>query len=229
MGAGGLVQVARCGGEYVAIKRIEKIICHDDHVRESTLNERRILARLADERAQDETKHPFIIKLLAAFQNNESLCLMLDYHPTDLHTRIEFYHYRKKAFPRRLLRFHIYELCTAVVGLHEAGIIHRDIKPENILIDRQGHIVVCDFGLAAESSGVEPLKLVSPSWMRWRDTVALTFAEDKMVGTEYYTAPEILLGWAYSTAVDWWSVGAVMYHMWTSMVRSRSFLAVNWD
>ncbi|KAI4521645.1 kinase-like protein [Schizophyllum commune Loenen D] len=226
MGAGGLVQVARCGGEYVAIKRIEKILCHDDHVRESTLNERRILARLAEERAQDETKHPLIIKLLAAFQNNESLYLML-VSAQSIRGRPK--RSRTFAFPRRLLRFHIYELCTAVVGLHEAGIIHRDIKPENILIDRQGHIVVCDFGLAAESSGVEPLKLVSPSWMRWRDTVALTFAEDKMVGTEYYTAPEILLGWAYSTAVDWWSVGAVMYHMWTSMVRARSFLAVNWD
>ncbi len=40
------------------------------------------------------------------------------------------------------------ELCEVVAALHEAGLIHRDIKPENVMLERDGHIRLIDFGIA---------------------------------------------------------------------------------
>lgn len=54
----------------------------------------------------------------------------------------------------------------------QRGIIHRDIKPENVLLDKEGHVVLIDYGLSKVVDGVP---------------------NESHVGTEPYIAPEILL------------------------------------
>ncbi|KAI9339815.1 kinase-like domain-containing protein [Zopfochytrium polystomum] len=74
-----------------------------------------------------------------------------------------------------------------------------DLKPENILLDHSGHIALCDFGLC---------KLDMTS----NDAKTSTFC-----GTPEYLAPELLSGQAYTKAVDWWTLGILLYEMLTGL------------
>ena len=72
--------------------------------------------------------------------------------------------------------------------------MYRDLKPENVLLDMQGHIKVTDFGLSKRAMS--------------RRKKAFTFC-----GTPEYLAPEVIKGSGHDKAVDWWSLGALLYEM----------------
>lgn len=69
------------------------------------------------------------------------------------------------------------------------------MKPENVLLDAHGNIRLTDFGLSKE--GVHD-----------HSTGATSFC-----GTPEYIAPEVLLRQGHGRAVDWWSLGALLYEM----------------
>lgn len=75
--------------------------------------------------------------------------------------------------------------------MHERGIIYRDLKLENIMLDRDGHIKITDFGLCR--LGIT------------RHEQAHSF-----VGTPEYLSPEVVRGTGYGRSTDWWSLGAIM-------------------
>ncbi len=96
------------------------------------------------------------------------------------------------------LRSALPQLVHGLNALHAARKVHRDIKPSNILVDHEGRVVLVDFGLVAEIE---------------RGHVA---DEGKIVGTVAYMAPEQCAGDPHSTAaVDWYGLGAVLFHILT--------------
>ena len=54
---------------------------------------------------------------------------------------------KKDIFNTEEARFYIAETILAVEYVHSLGYVHRDIKPDNILLDKDGHIKLTDFGL----------------------------------------------------------------------------------
>ncbi|XP_043105876.1 ribosomal protein S6 kinase beta-1 isoform X2 [Puntigrus tetrazona] len=141
----------------------------------------------------EEVKHPFIVDLIYAFQTGGKLYLILEYlSGGELFMQLE----REGIFLEDTACFYLAEISMALGHLHQKGIIYRDLKPENIMLNNNGHVKLTDFGLCKESIH--------------DGTVTHTFC-----GTIEYMAPEILMRSGHNRAVDWWSLGALMYDMLT--------------
>jgi len=129
------------------------------------------------------------VNLNYAFQTPDKLYIILDY----VNGGELFLHLRREGtFTEDRARFYAAEIACALFHLHENGIIYRDLKPENLLLDSEGHIIITDFGLSKQ--------------IDQNDT--FTFC-----GTPEYLAPEVLQGKGHSYAVDWWSLGTLVYEM----------------
>ncbi|XP_076764452.1 ribosomal protein S6 kinase beta-1 isoform X1 [Xylocopa sonorina] len=149
----------------------------------------------AERNILEAVKHPFIVNLMYAFQTGGKLYLILEYLcGGELFTYLD----REGIILEDTACFYLSEIILALQHLHNQGIIYRDLKPENILLDGEGHVKLTDFGLCKEH--IE------------EGTVTHTFC-----GTIEYMAPEILTRSGHGKAVDWWSLGALMFDMLTGM------------
>ncbi|XP_070772934.1 ribosomal protein S6 kinase beta-1 isoform X4 [Enoplosus armatus] len=173
----------------------------DENVSDDELEDGAIIVRNAKDTAHtkaernilEEVKHPFIVDLIYAFQTGGKLYLILEYlSGGELFMQLE----REGIFMEDTACFYLAEISMALGHLHQKGIIYRDLKPENIMLNNNGHVKLTDFGLCKESIH--------------DGTVTHTFC-----GTIEYMAPEILMRSGHNRAVDWWSLGALMYDMLT--------------
>ncbi|XP_014662006.1 PREDICTED: RAC-alpha serine/threonine-protein kinase-like, partial [Priapulus caudatus] len=129
----------RATGGLYAIKILKKeVIIAKDEVAH-TLTENRVL---------QTTKHPFLTSLKYSFQTPDRLCFVMEY----VNGGELFFHLSKeRIFTESRTRFYGAEIISALGYLHEHDIVYRDLKLENLLLDKDGHIKIADFGLCKES------------------------------------------------------------------------------
>ncbi|GFR27916.1 putative protein kinase C delta type homolog [Trichonephila clavata] len=171
-------------GMYFAVKCLRKDEILDDDDVESIIIERRVLA--------SGTQHPYMCKLYCTFQTQSYLFFVMEYlNGGDLMFHIE----KRRIFKLERAMFYGAEIVSALKFLHKIGIVYRDIKLDNVLLDKEGHIRLVDFGMCQ----------------------CRVYNEESMpsnfCGTPSYIAPEIILGQFYNQSVDWWSFGVLLFEM----------------
>ena len=97
------------------------------------------------------------------------------------------------------------QMALGLAAAHERGIVHRDLKPENVMLTRDGHVKILDFGLAKLLQR-EPHGDESRTFTRETDP-------GKVLGTVGYMSPEQVLGRPVDLRSDVFSLGAVLYEM----------------
>ena len=133
--------------------------------------------------------HPFIISLQFAFQTESKFYLGLEYAAGG-----ELLHHLANlpVVPIEDTKLYMAEVVLALEHLHKNHIVYRDLKPENVLLDKDGHVKLTDFGLC---------KTID-------DDGTKTFC-----GTAEYLAPEVILRQGYGFKVDWWALGILLYEI----------------
>lgn len=102
----------------------------------------------------------------------------------------------------------VLQVATTMSYVHERGIVHRDLKPSNLVVDRQGRVLVLDFGLA-----------------HVRDLHRVT-RDEKPLGSPAYASPEQIRGEAVDERVDVYGLGVTLYELLTTHL---PFAQESWD
>ncbi|KAL8995295.1 MAG: hypothetical protein Q9169_004939 [Polycauliona sp. 2 TL-2023] len=165
------------------------------HFRKASLTvKQQLVEQTNTERAILESinRHPYVVKLYYAFQDQEKLYLILEYaQGGELFTRM----LTEGMFPEETAAFYMAEMILALDHLHNTvGVVYRDLKPENCLLDADGHLLLTDFGLS---------KVAVDGDYRCRS----------MTGTLEYMAPEVIQQQSYGPEVDWWSFAVLGFEM----------------
>ncbi|KAF8640000.1 hypothetical protein AX17_001246 [Amanita inopinata Kibby_2008] len=184
-----------------------------------------------------ESDSHWVVQLYYSFQDPTFLYLIMEFLPGgDLMTMLIKY----DTFSEDVTRFYMAECVLAIEAVHKLGFIHRDIKPDNILIDKDGHVKLSDFGLStgfhqqhdstyyqrllestkthSQAQGARNSVMVNSInlTMTSKDQIATWKANRRKlaystVGTPDYIAPEIFEQRGYGKECDWWSLGAIMF------------------
>ena len=152
-----------------------------------TIQQYRLATSLKNEReALSQLIHPFIVPFYCSYKDDLKLHLLMEYvEGVDLFTGIR----EIGLLSETDAQFYVGCLILVLEYVHERDVLYRDLKPENVMLDGMGYPRLVDFGSA-----------------KW--TMERTYT---VAGTPHYMAPEVITGKGYSSAVDYWSLGVMLF------------------
>jgi len=190
LGTGGMALVYKAKDlmleRFVAVKVLREDFSVDAAFRERFRQEAKAAANLS---------HPNIVTVHDFGLDQKHLFIVMEFVPgTDLKTRIR----EKGRFEVQEALELMSQACLGVGYAHRAGLVHCDIKPHNMLVSPDGRVKVTDFGIARALSRLEEEGEKEIVW-----------------GSPQYFAPEQASGENPTPAADVYSLGVVIYEIFT--------------
>jgi serine/threonine protein kinase len=190
VGAGGMAEVYRAHDELlgrdVAIKVLSERFARDSSFVERFRREAQSAANL---------NHPQIVSLYDYGSDGDAYFIVMEF--IDGTSLADIIHREAPLLPERAAEIAL-DVAKALDRAHSAGIVHRDIKPGNILITKDGHTKVTDFGIARAAHG---------------DNEQTMTQTGMVIGTAAYLSPEQAQGQPVDGRSDLYSLGVVLYEM----------------
>ncbi|CAD8058338.1 unnamed protein product [Paramecium sonneborni] len=180
-----------------AIKEMQKCKIINKKSIGSVMNERYLLSNL---------RHPFLVNMHTAFQDRESLYLVMDLMTGG---DLRFHICKNRKFSEEQTKFFVICVLLALEYLHHNTVIHRDIKPENLVFDKNGKFL--------QITRVGYLRLTDLGIARiWKPG-----NDGDTSGTPGYMAPEVMCRQVHGVASDYFAVGVIAYEC---MMGKRPYL-----
>ncbi|KAI9312900.1 kinase-like domain-containing protein [Dichotomocladium elegans] len=153
------------------------------------------------------------IQLRATFQHDGHVCIVFDL------LQLSLFDYMKlnafAPFPLHQIRDIAYQLLKSLTFLHGRKLIHTDLKPENIMLSSVASKQ--EYYLHPQGE-LEKRRVLKDTSVQLIDFGSATFENEfhsSVVSTRHYRAPEIILGLGWSFPCDIWSLGCVLYELYT--------------
>ncbi len=140
--------------------------------------------------------HPNVVQTFDSFVTNNLLAYTMEFVPGGSLTELFKKH---RLLPIRKVIQLLYEICSGLSAIHQAGIIHNDLKPANILLTWSGSPKISDFGISSDRTHGEILNT------------------DKIFGTAGFISPECLASGKIDARSDIFSLGVLAYQMVTGV------------
>ena len=196
VGTGGMAVV------YRAYDKIKKQTVAIKVLRPEYEQDEEFVRRFSQEaEAASKVSHENIVNMLDVGIDGELRYIVMEF--VDGQTLKSMIREKGRIHPDQALRMTI-RILAAVDHAHRNGIVHRDIKPQNILVDKQGHVKVADFGIARLKAS--------------QTTRIDSEGGASAMGSVHYFSPEQARGELADEKSDLYSVGVVMYEMLTGQV-----------
>ena len=200
IGMGGMssvyLAVRQSDGMQVAIKTLKPKLLTDDIIIDRFIQEYQIAKRV---------NHKNIVRLYEQQFQDDFAYIAMSYLPgASLKSVL-----KNSIGPRQAVRYAL-DLASALMGLHEAGIIHRDIKPGNFHFNQHHRLVLIDFGVSKQL----------------KEDTGLT-QHGAPVGTPLFMSPEQILGGEVDERTDLYSLGVILYKMLTGRYPFKAINAID--
>ena len=184
-GAFGRVNLAmhKLSEQLVAVKSINKqYLSEDESSKKKVMQEVLILQKI---------RHDHIVRLYDSFETQKHIVFVIELcSGGDLLNYVR----RRRRLTEDVAKYIFKQVTEGLYYCHAKNIVHRDIKLDNLLLDSEGKVKICDFGVS---------KLISENELM-----------NEQCGTPAYIAPEILKDKGYSGfGVDVWSLGVCLFAM----------------
>jgi hypothetical protein len=210
LGRGGMGEVWRARDPALRRDVAVKVLRRDDVENDATLRDDFVQRFLREARAAASLKHPNVVAIHDVGVDAEPYIVMEWVEGAPLRGFIG-----DPSIPVAQRIEWLVEIARALAAAHELGLVHRDIKPDNVMITKDGHAKVLDFGIAkligTEDAPVSQKE--APESFRTQ--------QGRIVGTPKYMAPEQLRGDAIDARVDQWAWACVAYELLTGSMPDR--------